>query len=139
MLCRNSDQTGSRERIDVPKVLDAFVPIILDRYCRTNFIDRFGCERGEECNEENGMIASKHFGKKKKKRFDGTWRASVLSSFSPHPSITHRFEATRVARFGNPESIIIDSKRMANSQSGRKRGGGREADYRGQTGVTRSA
>lgn len=61
--------------------------------------------------------------KKKKKRFDGTWRASVLSSFSPHPSITHRFEATRVARFGNPESIIIDSKRMANSQSGRKRGG----------------
>lgn len=44
---------------------------------------------------------------KKRKKIDGTWRASVSP---PSPlSITHRFEA--LARFGNSESIIIDSKR----------------------------
>lgn len=126
MLCRNSDQTGSRERIDVPKVLDAFVPIILDRYCRTNFIDRFGCERGEECNEENGMIASKHFGKKKKN--DSMERGVHLSS--PPSPLTPQ-SRTDSRRRASPDLVIrnqllsIRSEWQIRNRGGRGGGEGR--------------
>lgn len=57
---------------------------------------------------------------------------------SPPSSPLNHAPVRSAARFGNPESIIIDSKRRQIRNGGEGRGKG-APDYRGQTGVTRSA
>lgn len=74
-----------------------------------------------------------HIGKKGKKR--SMERASVLSS------PLNQAPVRSVARFGNPESIIIDSKRrqIRNRRGGREEGrkGGREKGGTGLPGANR--
>ena len=77
-------------------------------------------------------FALDHIGKKGKKR--SMERASVLSS--PLSFSLNQASVRSVARFGNPESIIIDSKRRQIRNWGEEgRKGGREEGRKGEGGA----
>lgn len=79
-------------------------------------------------------FALDHIGKKEKKR--SMERASVLSS--PLSFSLNQASVRSVARFGNPESIIIDSKRRQIRNWGEEgRKGGREKGDAGLPGANR--